>query len=341
MKLNHYQLENFLAKNLSANHAAGKIFLLSGDEILLIQESVDLIRNAARKINFNERVSITLEAGQDWGKLFFAETQSLSLFSSKRIVELHLGSAKPNAANVKIFQEIAANPPADTIVIITVNKLDKKTELAAWYKAIDKVGICIPLWPIASDQLPGWIVQRAKKIGLQMTADAAKLLAREVEGNLLAASQEIEKLALLQVNKVIDVDLIATTVTDNARFDIYSLVDCALSGDAKRSLHMLNNLEAEDAEPVLILWALTREIRTLADLASQLQKGESLGMLFSKYRIWEKRQPAVRHFLQKKKAQDCRRLLSQSAAVDKVIKGAAKGNKWLALQGLVMQMAMV
>jgi DNA polymerase-3 subunit delta len=333
MKIAYQQVEQHLSKKLAP------IYLISGDELLLIQETVSLIREAARKTGFTERTSLSVEAGSDWSKQLHAEAHSLSLFATKRIVELHLAGTKPNVTTGKILKEIAANPIADTILIISTNKLDSKTEQTAWFKALDKAGVTITIWPIAIDQLPQWIMQRAKKTNLAMTADAAKRLAEQVEGNLLAAAQEIEKLGLLHLTGTIDVQAIEQTVTDNARFDIFTLVECALSGNSPRAIRILENLEAEDAEPLLVLWALTREVRTLAELAYQAKQGVALGSLFSKYRIWEKRQPAVRRFLQQHSVASCWNLLSQSAQIDRLIKGARPGNIWSELQQLTLRIA--
>lgn len=333
MKISHQQLEAHLNKNLAA------LYFISGDEHLLVQETADQVRTAARKAGYSERTSVHVDPGADWGKLLYTESHSLSLFATKRIVELHLGSAKPTAANSKILQDIAARPLTDTILIISCNKLDSKVESTAWFKAIDKGGVTITIWPIPAEQMPAWVSQRAKKMGLNMTADAAKLLADQVEGNLLAAAQELEKLCLLQINGTIDHNIIGQAVTDNAQFDIFALVDCALSGNSKRCLRMLDNLKAEDTEPLIILWALMREVRTLAEIIKQTKQSIPLNNLFTQYRIWEKRQPQVRRFLQHHTQQSCWAMLSHGAYIDNLIKGAASGDIWLELQQLTLKIA--
>ncbi len=333
MKLAHNQLEQHLTKKLAS------IYLVSGDETLLVQEAVASIRHRARQQGFTERTSLVIEAGSDWAKQLHTETHSLSLFATKRIIELHLASTKPNAAATKILKDITASPLTDTMLIISTNKLDSKTEQTAWFKAFDKNGITIPVWPITIEQLPTWIMQRAKKSGLTFTPDAAKRLAEQVEGNLLAASQEIEKLGLLQTTRTIDLPAIEQAVTDNARFDIFSLVECALAGNSQRCIRILDNLCADDTEPLLVLWALTREIRTLAELAKQAKQGVALGPLFSKYRIWEKRQPAVRRFLQQHNQASCWALLTHSSHIDRLIKGGTNGNIWDELQQLTLKIA--
>ncbi len=332
MKLNYPQLSSHLTKNIAP------IYIISGDEILLVQEAIALIRSYARKTGYTERVSLTIDAGADWEKIFHTQAHSLSLFATKRIVELHLAGTKPNAAANKILQTLATKSLTDTLLIISTNKLDAKISATSWYKALEKNGVAVQVWPITPDQLPAWILQRAKSLGLNMALDAAKLLSERVEGNLLAASQEIEKLGLLQPTGMITSETIDQAVSDNARFDIFALVECAVSGNSKRSLHMLTNLQAEDAEPILVLWALSREIRMLAEISQQTKQGVLLGSLFTKFRIWEKRQPGIRRFLQQHTLQECWALLSHAAKIDRILKGASPGNVWDELQQLTLQM---
>ncbi|MHB1949223.1 MAG: DNA polymerase III subunit delta [Gammaproteobacteria bacterium] len=332
MKIAAHLLGQQLTKNLSP------IYVVSGDEPLLTQEACDLIREAAIAAGFTERVRINVEPGADWGKAFYAYSQSFSLFATKRLLDLDLTTAKLNAASSKILQEYTQQPPSDTILLIRTNKLDSKTEQTSWYKALDKVSVIIPIWPITIEQLPAWILQRAKKLDLNITKSAAELLATLVEGNLLAAAQELEKLRLLQLTEVIDHQTIENAISDHAHFDIFTLVDSALSGNTKRSLRILENLAAEDTEPTLILWAIARELRTLADMAKQIQQGIALGTLFPKFRIWEKRQPSVRAFLQRNKLENCWELLTNAAQIDRIIKGAETGNVWDALGQLVLKM---
>lgn len=332
MKLAYPQLTQHLAKTLAP------IYLVSSDELLLIQEAVDAIRTAAKKAGYDERVSTTAEAKNDWAKLLYTDTHSLSLFSTKKIIELNLTTIKLNSTNGKVFEEYANKLLADTILIISTTKLDARIEKTTWYKAIEKVGIVMPIWPISADQLPQWVMQRAKKSHLQLTPQAAERLASLVEGNLLAASQEIEKLSLLYPNQTLDHHAIENAVIDNARFDIFNLADSALIGDSLRCIRILKNLNEEGIEPTLILWALTREIRVLADMQSQLQQGGSLSSLFAKARIWEKRQAGFRAFLQRFQARHCWDLLIHAAKIDRTIKGMEIGNVWDELECLVLQM---
>ncbi len=322
MKITHLQLNQHLMKNLAP------IYLISSDEPLLLQEAVDTIRAAGHKAGFSERVSTTPDAKSDLAKILYTDTHSRSLFASKKIIELNLSHFKLNSTNGKVFEEYANQPLADTLLIISTAKLDARLEKAAWYKAIEKNGILLPIWPITAQQLPQWILLRAKKINLQLTAQAAERLAALVEGNLLAAATEIEKLSLLYPDKTVDPQAIENAVMDNARFDIFNLADSTLQGDLTRSVRILKNLADEGIEPTLILWSLTREIRIIADIKHQLQQGASLSSLFAKARIWEKRQAGFRAFLQRHSMEHCWDLLIHAAKIDRMIKGVETGNVW-------------
>lgn len=330
MKLSYTQLMSHLG------NALAPIYLISSDEILLLNESVDAIRQAAIRAGFSERITVTAESNTDFEQVLYEQTHELSLFSTKRIVELNLCAIKFTQAMGKQLEDYAKHPSTETILVIYTHKLDTKFEKSTWYQTIEKHGVTLPIWPIPIEQLPMWMIQRAKKLNLTLTKQAADHLALEVEGNLLAAAQEIEKLSLLLPNATIDHQTIDAIVTDNARFDLFHLVDSALSGNRSRSLRILNNLAAEGSEPTLILWALTREIRTLSDIHKHRQQGMPLANLFTKFRIWEKRQPGVRAFLQRHTLNDCLALLIQAAGVDRIIKGSELGNPWEALENLTL-----
>lgn len=334
MKLAYAQLTFHLTKNLAP------LYWVCSDELLLVQEAVGTIRAAAKKLGFHERISLTPDTKSDWTKALYADTHSRSLFSSKKIIELNLQQIKLNAAQGKIFEELIRKLSADTLLIISTTQLDAKLEKTSWYKAIEKTGVIIPIWPVSAEQLPQWILQRAKKINLHLTSQAAERLAILVEGNLLAAAQEIEKLSLLYPGKTLDEDMIENAVVDNAHFDIFNLTDNALRGKTARCMRILTNLADEGVEPTLILWALTRELRTVADIQQQMQQGAALSALFAKARIWEKRQAGFRAFLQRHTLENCWGLLSKAAQIDRMIKGVDLGNVQDELEALVLLMTM-
>lgn len=325
MKLNLQQLESHLAKNLAP------IYFIASDETLLAQEAIDAIRATARKQDYLERSTTTIETLNN-------AADNFSLLATRRILELNLTGVKLNVGLSKLLQEYAANPAPDTLLIVTSDKVDTKSQKSAWYQALENHGVVIQIWPVPLEQLPTWIKARAKKAGLDMTNDAANSLAQQVEGNLLAAAQEIEKLSLLEPNGQITAETIDYASADNARFDIFNLVDCALQGNSKRCLRILDGLREEDTEPPVVLWALTRELRSMAEMARLQKQGANLASLFSQFRIWDKRQPNVRAFLQRNDQEKCWEFLCQAAKIDRIIKGADSGNAWDALRNLALSM---
>lgn len=332
MKLSHPQLAQHLTKNLAP------LYFIHGDESLLVQEAVAAIRTAAHAAGFTERVNLIAE-GNEWGKLIYESTHDLSLFGDKKVIEFNLNHVKLNVANTTFLKEYAENPLNHTVLIIFSGKLDSKIEKNAWYQAIDKIGMTLPIWPIPAEQLPQWLMQRAKKLHLNLTRECAEYMTSHVEGHLLAAAQELEKLSLLKPSGTIDLQMIESIMTDQTRFDIFQLVDNTLQGNSHRALHILKNLVNEEIEPTLILWAITRELRTLATIQKKLKQGASLGSLFGQFRIWEKRQPAVRAFLQRHSEEHCWYFLTNSAKIDRVIKGVEPGNIWDEFTTLLLQIA--
>lgn len=325
MKLTYAQLESHLTKQLSP------IYILSGDELFLKQEATQWIRKAAKKSGFDERIRITPEAGYDWDQLY-SLLYSNSLLAEKRLIELDYRDITPNKTASKILQDYAANPSPDNILLIDLSKIDDKISKSAWYKALEKVSATVPIWPLPREQLPQWIMNRAQKYKLTLRSDAANLLADYVEGNLVAAAQAIEKIFLLKPEKMIDAQLIEIILTDESRFTVFDFIEHLVAGNQSRALHILQHLEAEGEEPILILWAITRELRLLAELTQSMKQGASFDTLFQKHRIFFKRQSAVRQFLTKHTLEDCWKKLCMAAEIDKVLKGATPGNAWEQLQ---------
>lgn len=325
MKLNYFQLETHLAKQLSS------IYIISGDELLLKQDAINLLRQTAKQAGFNERVRLTPEAGYDWEQLY-SFLYSASLLAEKRLIELDFRNIAPNKTASQILQEYGKKPATDNLLLIDIGKIDDKIAKSSWYQSLGKAGIVITIWPLGREQLPQWIMQRAKKYKVIMQQDAANLLADYVEGNLAAAAQVVEKLYLLKPLKSVDTDLLKTILTDESRFSVFDFTENLIAGNQTRALHILENLKQEGTEPILILWGIARELRLLADLAQQIKEGAALEKLFQKHRIFFRRDAAMRKFLKKFTAPDCWHFLSRAGEIDKIIKGAAPGNVWEHLQ---------
>lgn len=325
MKITYFQLEPHLAKKLAP------IYIVSGEELLLKQEAIHLIRHAAKQAGFSEKIRLTAEAGFDWEQLY-VQLYATSLLAEKCVLELDFRHLTPNPTANKILAEYGAKPASDKLLLIDLGKLETKITKSAWYQALEKAGVVVSIWPIPQEKLPQWIMNRAKKYKLSMSLDAANLLSDYVQGNLIAAAQTIEKIYLLQPAQQIDAKLIKNILTDESRFTLFDFIENLIAGDAARALRILENLKEEGTEPVLILWGITRELRLLAEWGQQLKQGLSLEKLFQEQRIFSRRQVAIRHFLTKYSSEDCWNYLSHAAEIDRQLKGATSGNAWDALQ---------
>ncbi|MCG8428439.1 MAG: DNA polymerase III subunit delta [Chromatiales bacterium] len=327
------QLQQYLDRELKP------IYLISGDEPLQLGEAADAVRQKARERGFSGRDILDADNRFDWSQLA-AEANSMSLFAEQRILDLRIPSGKPGGDGSKALVEYATRPPEDILLLITLPKLDKGQTNSKWFKALDKVGVTVQVWPVEGERLKPWIEQRMRRAGLTPANDVVAMLADRVEGNLLAATQEIEKLLLLYGPSVITLEQLTESVADSARYDVFGLVDSALQGKTSRSLRMLNGLRAEGTPAPVILWALTREIRTLCSLAGELRPGQSPQQIVGRRReIWDKRKPLVAGGLQRVSAAGWRNLLQLCSQADRAIKGQHRTDPWLLLQEITSRMS--
>jgi DNA polymerase-3 subunit delta len=332
MRLRPEQLAAHLKQRLAP------IYLIHGDEPLLINESSDAIRRAARQQDYDEREILSVDTGFDWNLLLFT-ANSGSLFASRRLLELRLGNSKPGDAGSKAFQAYCKRVPDDIILLVICGKLDQSSQRSRWFMALDQIGVTIQTWPVDARQLPGWIETRMRRKGLQPTAEAVALLASRVEGNLLAAAQEIDKLFLLYGHTRLDAGQLLTAVNDSARYSIYDLADTALGGEAVRAVRILDSLHVEGTDPVLILWALQREIRLLLRIRFAIDKGLTPAKALNQHKVWEKRKPLLSASLKRLPAARLQQLLQHCAHLDRVIKGVEQGQPWNDLLMISLELA--
>jgi DNA polymerase-3 subunit delta len=340
MKLYLEQLHDHLQQGLRP------LYLLSGDEPLQLGEAADAIRARARQQGFDERQVLHVDGSFDWSGLT-AASQTLSLFAERRLIDLRLPSGKPGKEGGAALSDYAANPPPDTVLLVSSGKLDKAAQNSKWFKALDKAGATLQVWPVEPGALPQWVAQRMRARGLSPTPEAARLLAERVEGNMLAAAQEVEKLRLLYGEKggekggatTVDVAMVEQGVADSARYDIFELVDTALLGDGARVARVLEGLRGEGVEPILILWALVREIRTLEEMAYEIEHGASADAVLKARWVWDKRKPAVRAGLKRHNARRWSQLLRRAVRIDRMVKGAEPGEPRDELLQLALLMA--
>lgn len=327
------ELESQLKQSLAP------IYLISGDEPLQLGEAADAVRAHARAKGYTSREVLEVDAYFDWS-LLSVTADSLSLFAERRIIDLRIPSGKPGADGGKALTEYAAHPPDDTLLLITLPKLERSQINSKWFKSLDRIGILIQVWPINAGQLPGWIEQRMHKVGLIPTPEVAAILAEQAEGNLLAAKQEIEKLLLLNGPGDITAEQIINVVTDSARYDIFDLIDSALDGQIVRCIRILNVLRAEGTPCPIVLWALTRELRLLNSLSLEVAAGRTPQQAVAGRRqIWSNRRSLVAKGLQRLPGNCWQELLLLCVRTDKAIKGHDTLDPWLLLRDITTRMA--
>jgi len=321
LKIQSNQLSSHLLKSLAP------CYLVTGDEPLLVGEALDGIREAARAKGFTSRELHVAIAGFDWNSLT-ASTGNLSLFAEQRIVELRLPTGKPGKAGGQAIIDLVEQSGPELLFIVTGPKLDRSSSASKWAKTIDQKGVSLALWPIGVRELPGWISNRMRAAGLQPDRDAVTLIADRVEGNLLAAQQEIEKLRLILGEGKVSAAAVDEAVANSSRYDVYKLTDAALAGDANRSVKILGGLRAEGVEPVIVMWALTRELRTLATLDDVIRQGGDLGGAMQKSGVWRNRQGLVRSCIGRHQHGDFHKMLKATGRADAAAKGQRAGNPW-------------
>ena len=332
MKIRPEQLQSHLSKELLA------VYVISGDEPLLAQESADAVRLAARNKGFSGREVFHGEGKFDWGQLH-NEANALSLFTEKKIIEVRISNGKPGDKGSKAICELCANPNPDNLLLVILPKLERAAQNSKWVKALESSGAHIQVWPITGEQLPRWIKQRLLESNITANQQAVEILAERVEGNLLAAVQEIEKLKLLAIDGKVDAIMMSSVVADSARYNLFEFVDKVLAGDAQSAARSLRGLHSEGTDAIPLLWAITRELRILIKASEQISQGESRDWALKNAGVWEKRLPLFRTAIQRCSAPHLRMLLYQAGAIDRGIKGMRKADVWDELTTLVLSLA--
>ena len=321
MKLSSENLPRHLAKGLAP------LYVIHGEALLLSIEAADAIRVAARKEGFEEREVFTVEQGFKWAELKNS-AQSLSLFSSRKLVELRIPGGKPGVEGAQAIQEYCGQLNSDTVTVVTLPKLDKTGQNSKWFTALAEQGVVIATEEIALNALPEWLAGRLQRQGQSTDGETLRFLAERVEGNLLAAFQEIQKLALLFPAGILNFDQVKDAVMDVARYDVFKLSEAMLTGDAARYAHILEGLRAEGEATVLILWAVAEDIRALAKVSRAIQAGGNLANALRDARVWGPRQKLLERAVRRFKPALAERGLRQAAQVDKIIKGLRPGDVW-------------
>jgi len=311
------------------------LYLVFGDEPLLALEAADAIRAAARQAGYDEREVFTVESGFSWQSLL-ASGSNLSLFAERRIAELRIPTGKPGLEGSKVIDQYCAKLPPDTLTLVTCPKLDKTQQASKWFKALDGAGVVVQVFPVERGRLPEWIAGRLAAQNQRADREALQFLADRVEGNLLAAHQEIRKLDLLHPAGTLTFAQVKEAVLDVSRYDVFNLAEAMLAGDAARFVRILDGLRGEGVAPTLTLWALTQEIRTLARIALGQKRGIPISQGMRDARVWDSRQSLIERALKRVGGGRLVAAIKRAALIDRTIKGLERGDVWDELQQLGM-----
>ena len=336
---------------LSAHLSKGPraLYALHGDEPLLVQEALDAIRAAARAVGYTERTVHTVQGARfDWSAVL-AAGQSLSLFADRQIVEIRIPSGKPGKDGSGALQQIAtgAQDNAGTLTLVTLPRLDRQTKSSAWFVALQEHGVTLQIDPVERAALPQWIAQRLAAQGQRVRAGeeggrALQFFADRVEGNLLAAHQEIVKLGLLYPAGELTREQIEGAVLNVARYDVFKLSEAVLAGQRARVLRMLDGLQAEGEPEVLVHYALAEDIRAIKRIKDATADGKPLPMALREARAWGARERLLERALPRISAHQANALLSAAHAVDGIVKGLPSpgwpADPWQALHRLAQSL---
>ena len=323
------------------------LYVISSDEHLLSMEAADRIRKRARSTGFSEREVLIVDRYFKWGELTSSQ-QSMSLFGDKKLIELRMPTGKPGKEGGQALQEYAASCAAsttadETLTLITLPKLDWATQKSAWVGALQRTAVFIDIPVVERNQLANWIGQRLAAQGQSADKIALEFMVERVEGNLLAAHQEIRKLGLLYPEGRLTVEQVHDAVLNVARYDVFKLSEAMLAGDVPRLVRMLEGLKGEGEALPLVLWALADEIRTLLKLKLGVNDGRPLAMLMKEYRIWGPRERLIPNAIARVTLRTLQTAMHESAQIDKMIKGLRArefaGDSWDALLQLAMRIA--
>ncbi len=321
MQLRAEQLEAQLARELSP------IYAIHGDEPLIALEAADAVRAAARKRGFTEREVFEPGRGFDWSELAHS-LASLSLFGGSKIVELRLPGGKPGPQGAEAIAAYCERPASDVLLLVSLPRLDRQSQGSAWFGALSRAGVVVDVWPIERARLPAWIAERLGRQRQRAPREALEFLADRVEGNLLAAHQEVQKLALLAPQGELSLDVVRDVVANVARYDAYTACEAMLAGDRARYVRVIDGLKSEGEAPTLVLWALSEELYALARIQAGAAAGRPVDDLLRENRVWGPRQRPMKAAATRVAPQAVQHALAHAARIDRAIKGVGPGEPW-------------
>jgi DNA polymerase-3 subunit delta len=321
MRIDSEQLHAHLKRGIQS------VYTIYGEETLLALEAADRVRAHAREAGYSEREVLTVESGFDWSTLAMS-ANSLSLFGARRVLELRIPSGKPGVEGAEAIKRHAGVPPPDTVTLVLLPRLDKATLATAWFEALEAAGLAVAANPVSPERLPQWLAGRLEQQGQQADPRTLQFLAQMVEGNLLAAQQEVRKLALLFPPGELSLEQVEPAIADVARYDVFKLGETLLSGDRARFVRMLEGLRGEGAAPPLVLWAIAEELRALLRVATAVSQRQPVQTAMREARVWGPRADLLPRALRRVQAAELEEALLHAAAADRMIKGLIRGDVW-------------
>ncbi len=325
-----------LAQNLS--RGLKNLYVVFGEELLLALEAADRIRAAALEQGFDERRVLIAESGFDWGELVML-SNSLSLFAPKRVLDLRIASGKPGKDGSDALQRLAASPPADTLILIALPGIDRQAQASKWFAALESAGVAVYAAPIKRERLGRWLGARLAQQNQQADAQTIEFLVDRVEGNLMAAHQEVQKLALLFAPGPLSFDEVRSAVVDVARFNVFEIGAVLLNADRAHFARMLDGLRAEGAAAPLVLWAIAEEARAMLRVKTAMVAGQPMAQALREARVWGPRQDLMPAALRRLDQGQLTTALQDAARLDRMIKGLDHGDVWDALLQLGLALA--
>jgi DNA polymerase III subunit delta len=332
MRVSSEDLARHLKQKLS------RLYAIHGPETLLALEAVDAIRSAARAAGYSERETYTMETGFDSSTLLNG-SRNKSLFAERKIVELRIPTGKPGVEGAKTIEKYCAALSDDVLTLVSLPKLDRATMASAWFATLESCGVMVSANEVTRAELPTWLQARLVSQEQRADRDALQFLVDRVEGNLVAAQQELRKLALLFPQGALTFDMVKDAVLDVARYDIFGLSEAMLSGNVTRFVRTLEGLRSEGEAPPLILWSLTEDVRAMLKIKIGQSQGKPIAQLLRDARVWGPRQGLIERCVKRLTQSAVEAALTHAAQCDRIIKGVRRGDLWDELLTLGMRVA--
>ncbi|MDP6163269.1 MAG: DNA polymerase III subunit delta [Candidatus Thioglobus sp.] len=332
MNIKPEQLQNNLSDQLAS------IYFAFGAEILLVEQSLSLIKESAKTKGYSERFRFDIDGNFSWDAIF-SLISSPSLFAEKRIIECRLTTGKIGVKGSKALTELVESLPDDILLVISSGKLDMAQQKSKWFKTLDSHGIVIQHWEVQSNQLVGWILNNMTQLGLNSNSDVANAIAYCTEGNLLATMQEIQKLKIAYPDGKIKLQEYLNQIDQQSQYSVFGMIDSALQGDSEKVNKIFNSLVEDATPPVILISSLYREIKNLVTMAIELKTNQTIETVLNNHRVWQKRKPLISNALKKHSYQKLQKLLLTLGRIDRSLKGMDNLNVYDELQGVVVSLS--